>query len=95
MEERNLINKSATETIDTVRKQNVLYLLMKRAIDIVGAIIGLIIFSPFFIIIPILYMRGEGKGPVFFRQSRIGQNGETFGIYKFRSMVIDAEKKLK
>ncbi len=65
MEERNLINKSATETIDTVRKQNVLYLLMKRAIDIVGAIIGLIIFSPFFIIIPILYMRGEEKGRYF------------------------------
>ncbi|MBG9854588.1 sugar transferase [Bacillus wiedmannii] len=95
MEERNLISKSTTETIDTVRKQNVLYLLMKRAIDIVGAIIGLIIFSPFFIIIPILYMCGEGKGPVFFRQSRIGKNGESFGIYKFRSMIIDAEGKLK
>lgn len=95
MEERDLISKSATETLVTARKQNVLYLLMKRAIDIVGAIIGLIIFSPFFIIIPILYMRGEGKGPVFFRQSRIGQNGESFGIYKFRSMVIDAERKLK
>lgn len=95
MEERNLISKSATETFDTARKQNVLYLLIKRTIDIVGAIIGLIIFSPFFIILPILYMRGEGKGPVFFRQSRIGQNGESFGIYKFRSMVIDAERKLK
>jgi lipopolysaccharide/colanic/teichoic acid biosynthesis glycosyltransferase len=95
LEERDLISKSATETLVTARKQNVLYLLMKRAIDIVGAIIGLIIFSPFFIIIPILYMRGEGKGPVFFRQSRIGQNGESFGIYKFRSMVIDAERKLK
>ncbi|MGG5782236.1 sugar transferase [Bacillus albus] len=95
MEERNLISKSSTETIDTGREQKVLYLLIKRTIDIIGAIIGLVIFCPFFIIIPILYMFGEGKGPVFFRQSRIGKNGEYFGIYKFRSMVIDAEKKLK
>ncbi len=65
MEERNLISKTETETFDTARKQNVLYLLMKRVIDIVGAIIGLIIFSPFFIIIPILYMRGEGKDQYF------------------------------
>lgn len=90
-----MISKSSTETIDTGREQKVLYLLIKRTIDIIGAIIGLVIFCPFFIIIPILYMFGEGKGPVFFRQSRIGKNGEYFGIYKFRSMVIDAEKKLK
>ena len=40
-------------------------------------------------------MRGENRGPVFFKQDRIGINGEKFYIYKFRSMVVNAEKKLK
>ncbi|WP_429707258.1 sugar transferase [Bacillus rhizoplanae] len=63
--------------------------------DIVGAIVGLIIFSPVFILIPILYMRGDNKGPVFFKQVRIGKNGKEFHIYKFRSMIVNAEQKLK
>ncbi|WP_429712852.1 sugar transferase [Bacillus rhizoplanae] len=64
-------------------------------IDIVGGIAGLIIFSPLFILIPILYMRGDNKGPVFFKQVRIGKNGKEFHIYKFRSMIANAEEKLK
>ncbi|MFI8706984.1 sugar transferase [Bacillus sp. NPDC077411] len=71
------------------------YLFLKRIIDIVGGVIGLLIFSPVFILIPILYMRGDNKGPVFFKQVRIGKNGKVFHIYKFRSMVVNAEQKLK
>lgn len=71
------------------------YLLTKRCIDIVGALAGLLLTSPFFFIITLLYLVGENKGPVIFKQTRIGENGEEFKIYKFRSMVVNAEEKLK
>jgi exopolysaccharide production protein ExoY len=72
-----------------------MYLFIKRAIDILGASIGLILTSPFFIIIALLYLIGENRGPVIFKQTRIGENGKEFKIYKFRSMVVNAEEKLK
>ncbi|WP_396022304.1 sugar transferase [Bacillus cereus group sp. BfR-BA-01408] len=78
-----------------MKQAGALYVFSKRCMDILGAIMGLIIFSPLFILIPIMYMRGEAKGPVFFKQVRIGKDGKEFYIYKFRSMVVDAESKLK
>lgn len=72
-----------------------MYLSMKRTIDIIGAIFGLIVTLPLFILISLLYMVGDAKGPVFFKQIRVGQNGRRFYIYKFRSMIVDADKKLK
>jgi exopolysaccharide production protein ExoY len=72
-----------------------IYLITKRLIDIIGALFGIVLTSPVFIIISFLYLFGENKGPVFFKQTRIGQNGKEFKIYKFRSMVVNAEEKLK
>ncbi|TKC17136.1 sugar transferase [Robertmurraya kyonggiensis] len=72
-----------------------LYLFIKRLIDIVGALFGLLLTSPIFLIISLLYLFGENKGPIVFKQSRIGENGKEFKIYKFRSMVVNAEEKLK
>jgi exopolysaccharide production protein ExoY len=72
-----------------------LYAITKRTIDIVGAIIGLILTSPLFLIISIFYLFGESKGPIFFKQVRVGKNGKRFYIYKFRSMIVNAEEKLK
>ncbi|MCK6259026.1 sugar transferase [Fictibacillus sp. KIGAM418] len=63
--------------------------------DIIGALTGLILFLPVFLIISLFYIAGESKGPVFFKQKRIGKDGEVFYIYKFRSMVMNAEEKLK
>ncbi|WP_241557121.1 sugar transferase [Sporolactobacillus terrae] len=71
------------------------YMFFKRALDLFGAVIGLVLTSPIFLVISLLYLRGSQKGPVFFRQKRIGQNGVPFHIYKFRSMVVDAENVLK
>lgn len=71
------------------------YNFFKRIFDIVGAIIGLIITSPLFLIISVLYLFGENKGPIFFKQKRYGKNGKLFILYKFRSMVINADEKLK
>lgn len=58
---------------------------MKRATDIVGSLIGLIFFSPFFIAIPVA-IKLTSKGPVFFKQERVGQYGLRFRFLKFRSM---------
>lgn len=58
---------------------------VKRALDIAGSIGGLILFSPFFIVIPAL-IKLTSKGPVFFRQTRVGSLGRTFTFLKFRSM---------
>ncbi|SHP75538.1 undecaprenyl-phosphate galactose phosphotransferase [Mycobacteroides abscessus subsp. abscessus] len=71
------------------------YFITKRAMDILGAICGLLITLPIFLLICLLYMGGDSKGPVFFKQIRVGKNGQLFYIYKFRSMVVDADKKLK
>ena len=62
--------------------------IFKRAIDIVGSVLGIILFSPVFIIVPVL-IKLFSKGPVLFRQERVGLRGKKFNFLKFRSMVID------
>ena len=62
--------------------------ILKRALDIVGSIAGLVLFSPFFLVLPLL-IKATSKGPVFFRQERIGCNGRKFKFLKFRSMYLD------
>lgn len=67
------------------------YSIFKRALDIFGAIIGIVLLSPVLFIVAIL-IKLESKGKVFFSQNRIGLNGKKFKIYKFRSMVENAEE---
>ncbi|ARC30628.1 hypothetical protein IEK_00286 [Bacillus toyonensis] len=71
------------------------YLVAKRCIDFVGALCGLLLLSPVFLIVAMLIKYEDPKGPVLFKQIRIGKDGKEFYMYKFRSMVIDAEEKLK
>ena len=66
-------------------------LIIKRLIDFFGSLIGLIIISPVLIIIAIL-IKLTSKGPIFFRQERLGKDGKVFKILKFRTMVVNAEK---
>ena len=66
-------------------------LLLKRLFDIVVSIVMLIILSPIFLILSIA-IKIDSRGPVFFRQERVTQYGKTFRIYKFRTMVSDADK---
>lgn len=66
------------------------YSIIKRIIDFIGGIIGIILLSPVLLITAIL-IKYESKGRVIFSQSRVGLNGKEFKIYKFRSMVEDAE----
>ena len=68
-----------------------MYKLFKRFFDIVLAFLGLIICSPFMIVIAIA-IKCESKGPIIFKQARVGKKGKVFNIYKFRSMCVGAEK---
>ena len=64
---------------------------IKRLLDLFTALVCLVIFSPLFLICYIAIKREDG-GPAIFKQERIGRFGRPFYIYKFRSMVVDAEK---
>ncbi|MFL5560590.1 MAG: exopolysaccharide biosynthesis polyprenyl glycosylphosphotransferase [Gemmatimonadaceae bacterium] len=66
------------------------HLLGKRALDIVGALAGMIVLAPLFILIAGA-IKATSRGPVLFRQRRVGRGGRCFSILKFRSMVADAE----
>ncbi|MEH7611757.1 sugar transferase [Gottfriedia acidiceleris] len=72
-----------------------IYLITKRLIDLIGAIFGLLLLLPVFIVVAIFIKLEDPKGPVFFYQTRVGKNGKEFKMYKFRSMVTDAEERLK
>lgn len=67
---------------------------VKRITDIVGAVVGLAIMGVAFIFVAPIIKR-QSPGPVFFKQKRVGKNGRTFYIYKFRSMYMDAEERKK
>nr|WP_244988471.1 sugar transferase [Paenibacillus xylanexedens] len=71
------------------------YLFMKRMLDLLGSFIGLIILCPLFAVIGLLIKIEAPQGSVFFRQVRVGQNGKEFHMYKFRSMVANAEDLLE
>ena len=75
-------------------KEGKIYLFLKRAMDILGSLCGLIILSPVFLIVSILIKLDDPKGKVFFSQERNGLYGKTFRMYKFRSMVHNAEELL-
>jgi exopolysaccharide biosynthesis polyprenyl glycosylphosphotransferase len=69
------------------------FLSLKRSLDLIGSAGGLLALSPLFLLIGLI-IKITAPGPVFFRQIRCGVNGRTFPILKFRTMVVDAEKKL-
>ncbi|MDZ7725183.1 MAG: sugar transferase [candidate division KSB1 bacterium] len=64
---------------------------IKRLIDILFSFTGLILLSPVLILFALL-IKIDSKGPVFFTQERVGRKGKIFSVYKFRSMIRDAEK---
>jgi len=68
-------------------------LAIKRVVDIVGASIGLVVLSPILLVTALLIRLGDGS-PILFRQTRVGLHGRPFTIYKFRTMIPDAEEHL-
>ena len=77
------------DNIDENKKR--IYEISKRAIDIIGAGSGLLLLSPVIAIVACA-VKFTSKGPIFFSQKRVGKNGKLFDMYKFRSMVVNAEE---
>ena len=69
-------------------------LVLKSTIDWVGALLLTLLFSPLLLVVAVLVKLSDG-GPVFFRQERVGLDGESFRMTKFRSMTVDAEDRLE
>jgi len=67
------------------------YATIKRILDSVAAVVGIVLLSPLFLFATIL-IKLTSKGPILFKQVRVGKDGELFEIYKFRTMRVDAEK---
>lgn len=67
------------------------YRAVKRFLDVTASFLGLVLLSPLLLAVSIL-IKIDSRGPVIFRQRRIGRNGKVFEIYKFRSMCVGAEK---
>ena len=80
--------------IRAVPLQNLFNRIIKRTIDILGSVFGIIVFSPIFLILSII-IKLTSKGPIIFKQERVGLHNKPFTMYKFRSMVeqIDEEEK--
>lgn len=67
----------------------------KRSIDIIGGMVGVIMLVPITVCVFIANKFAKDSGPIFYTQERIGKNGKKFKMYKYRSMVVDADEKLE
>ncbi|MBC2161702.1 sugar transferase [Listeria booriae] len=83
--------KTVVKSTETTTK---IYPLVKRSMDVLGASVGLLLLSPLFILLFMMIKISDFRAPVFFKQERIGKNGTRFMMYKFRTMIPNAEEKL-
>ena len=93
---RAVIDNADRELVGTEKRgaRKMIYFFIKRAFDIVASLCGMLLLSPVFLVTAIA-IKIEDGGPVVFTQDRIGKDGKPFKMYKFRSMCVNAEKKLK
>ncbi|WP_020619926.1 sugar transferase [Paenibacillus daejeonensis] len=89
-----MINPKEALHSGVLKNEQAGYLIAKRIIDMLGAAFGLLVLSPLLLLIALAIKLEDRKGPVLFSQIRIGKNGKPFRMYKFRSMVCDAESRL-
>mgnify|MGYP004508640487 FL=1 len=90
---QNISNLTITKRKEKVSKKQA-YVYIKRIIDCITSSIALILLLPIFLIIAIA-IKLDSKGPIFFAHTRIGKNGKIIKIYKFRTMVVNAEELIK
>ena len=82
--------------LSEVKKQNIAYKIVKRFVDIVAGIVGIALLIPIMIVVEVLrIVKKENDGPLFYTQLRIGKKGKQFKMYKFRSMCMNADERLK
>ncbi|EPY2273131.1 sugar transferase [Clostridium sporogenes] len=75
-------------------KNKKIQFVIKRILDIILSLIGIIVLSPIYLVL-FLWIKLDSRGPALFKQVRVGKDSKDFVIYKFRTMVVDAEKKKK
>ena len=81
---------------EKIKEKHIIYRFVKRLIDILGGLVGIVLLIPVTLCVYLARkILKEDDGPLFYEQLRIGKNGKKFRLYKFRSMCIDADKKLK
>jgi len=84
---------------DSYKKENVAIKILnvgtKRAMDIIGAIVGILFLIPLIFIVAIINLINRENGPLFYAQKRIGKDGKEFKMFKFRTMIVGADEKLK
>lgn len=81
---------------EKIKGKHITYRFVKRLIDILGGVVGTVLLVPITLCVYLARkILKEDEGPLFYEQLRIGKNGKKFRLYKFRSMCIDADKKLK
>ena len=71
------------------------YLIVKRAVDIIGGIVGIVLLLPITLIVKIICLFSGDTGRIFYRQKRVGQNGKEIKIWKYRTMVKNADTMLE
>jgi len=91
MEEKLAEVRSVIDQIGLFENVSVFYLVAKRAFDILGSLLGIIILSPVFLI-TVISIKLNSSGGVFFNQERNGYKGKVFKMYKFRSMIVNADE---
>lgn len=84
-----------TDTVLPRTPKRTTQLFLKRVIDVACTSLALIVLSPVLLAIAIIVKCSDPKGPVIFKQIRVGQHGKTFTMFKFRSMYMDAEERKK
>ena len=91
----NIIETEVTTDVKENKKVGIVYTICKKVIDILAGILGTILLIPVTIIVWLVRLiKHENDGPLFFEQLRIGKNGKQFRLYKFRTMVMNADEKL-
>lgn len=93
MSEEKVISRGILNNSEINEKVKI-YIVIKRVIDVILSIIGLIVLLPVFLILAIA-IKLDSKGPIFFTHKRVGKNGKLFKMYKFRTMHENAEEMIK
>lgn len=90
-----IVEPKKEETIE-MKNKKIVYRFIKRIIDIIGGLVGIVLLIPITIVLYLISIFSkENIGPIFYEQLRVGKNGKYFRIYKFRTMIIGADKILK
>ncbi len=90
-------NRKSRETIisKSIFKKKMLYFALKRMVDIIFGLIGCICLLPIALVVKIVYLLTGDKHSIFYTQTRVGKDGKLIHLYKFRSMVPNADEILK